>query len=129
MSGLHVDIVTPEKIVFSGSADEIRVPGVNGEFGVLPDHALFLSLLRGGILTLTGPQSKRFVIGRGFAEAGPDRVVVLTDSCEAAEGVDKAAAAKLLADTDRVLADSAADSDERLVAERDAELARARLEA
>ena len=36
MSGLHVDIVTPEKIVFSGSADEIRVPGVNGEFGVLP---------------------------------------------------------------------------------------------
>ena len=31
MSGLHVDIVTPEKIVFSGSADEIRVPGVNGD--------------------------------------------------------------------------------------------------
>ncbi len=129
MSGLHVDIVTPEKIVFSGSADEIRVPGVNGEFGVLPDHALFLSLLKGGILTITGPQSKRFIIGRGFAEAGADRVVVLTDSCESTDGVDKTAAAALLADADRVLADSAAESDERLVAERNAELARARLEA
>lgn len=129
MSGLHVDIVTPEKIVFSGSADEIRVPGVNGEFGVLPDHALFLSLLRGGILTVTGPQNRRFIIGRGFAEAGADRVVVLTDSCESTEGVDKTAAAALLAESDRVLADSAAESDERLVAERNAELARARLEA
>lgn len=130
MATLQVDIVTPEKVVFSGPADEIAAPGVGGEFDVLPDHALFLSLLRAGIVTVrTKGATKRFVVGRGFAEAGPDRVVLLTDSCEAAEGVDKAAAQKMLEKADGVIADSAPDSEERLGAEQAAELARARLEA
>lgn len=127
---LNVDIVTPEKIVYSGPADEVSAPGVLGEFDVLPDHALFLSLLRAGTVTVRSKGSaKRFVVGRGFAEAGPQRVVVLVDSCEPVEAVDKAAAQVLLQKAEAVLLDSAPDSEERLTAERNVELARARLDA
>ncbi|MGC6493926.1 MAG: ATP synthase F1 subunit epsilon [Myxococcota bacterium] len=81
MAELNVDIVTPERLIFSGTAREIRVPGALGEFGVLPQHTEFLSLAREGILTLvTASGEKKFEINGGFAEAGPDRVVVLADS-------------------------------------------------
>jgi F-type H+-transporting ATPase subunit epsilon len=127
---LNVDIVTPEKIVYSGPADGVSAPGVLGEFDVLPEHALFLSLLRAGTVTVRSKgAAKRFVVGRGFAEAGPQRVVVLVDSCEAADSVDKAAAQALLQRAEAVILDSAPDTEERLAAERDVELARARLEA
>lgn len=126
---LNIDIVTPERKFYSGPADEVRAPGVNGEFGILPDHTLFLSLLRGGVVTVTsGASRKRFVIGRGFAEAGPERVVILTDLCQPAEAVDKAEAQQDLARAEAVLADSVPDSPERLAAERDVELSRARLD-
>lgn len=93
MADLHVDIVTPQRLVFSGQAAEVRAPGWEGEFDILPGHTLFLSLLHGGVLELvTGNGSQRFVIGRGFAEAGPDRVTILTDRCVAPDDVDKAAA-------------------------------------
>lgn len=127
---LNVDIVTPERVVFSGPANEVRAPGVHGEFGILPDHALFLSLLRAGVVTVSAAGgTQRFVVGRGFAEAGPDRLVVLTDSCEAADGIDKGAAKAALEQAEGVLADSQPGTEEHLRAEQAAELALARLEA
>ncbi len=127
---LVLDIVTPEKVVFSGPADEVSAPGVLGEFDVLPDHALFLSLLRAGLVSVrTKTGVKRFVVGRGFAEAGPERLVLLTDSCEAAETVDKAAAAKVVELAEIAIGQSQPGSEERLKAEHDLELGRARLEA
>ncbi|MCB9664767.1 MAG: ATP synthase F1 subunit epsilon [Alphaproteobacteria bacterium] len=130
MATLTVDIVTPERVAFSGPADEVVAPGVGGEFGVLPAHALFLALLTPGVVTVKGAGGpKRFVVGPGFAEAGPDRIVVLTDSCEVAGTVDKATAERDLAEAQAVLATAAAGSEERLVAEQRAALARARLEA
>ncbi|MFT7517932.1 MAG: F-type H+-transporting ATPase subunit epsilon [Kiritimatiellia bacterium] len=96
MSDLQVDIVTPQKLVYSGRATEVRAPGWEGEFDVLPGHASLLALMHGGILTLeTAEGSKRFVVGRGFAEAGPDRVTILTDRCLTKEQVDRAEAEKL----------------------------------
>lgn len=128
MALLHVDIVTPEKIVFSGSASEVRVPGALGEFGVLPDHAAFLSLLRPGPAVIVTPEgNKRFVIGRGFAEAGGERVVVLTEHCEIAGTVDHATAQKQLEEAERQLVLTAAGSEERLQAEQAADMARGRL--
>jgi F-type H+-transporting ATPase subunit epsilon len=129
MSDLVVDVVTPERVVFSGPAHEARVPGVAGEFGVLPGHANFLSLLRAGVATLVTPDgTKRFVIGRGFAEAGPERLVILTDLYDSGEGIDRAKAQKELDEAQLAMAATAADSEERLQAEQAAELARARLD-
>ena len=101
---IHLDIVTPERQVFSGSATEVRVPGWEGEFGVLPDHASFLSLAKAGVLSVIDPAGEtRYVIGRGFAEAGPTRVVVLTEVCESADQVDKSAAGMSKAEAEREL--------------------------
>ena len=128
MSDLVVDIVTPERVVFSGPASEVRAPGVLGEFGVLPGHTTFLSLLRPGIAAVDAPGgTRRFVVGRGFAEAGPDRIVLLTDACEAAETVDRAAAEALRDDALQRLENAPAGSEAHLTALRDHELAEARL--
>jgi len=95
VADLQVDIVTPQKLIYSGSASEVRAPGWEGQFDVLPGHSLFLALLHGGVLELMTPEGpKRFVVGRGFAEAGPDRVTILTDRCVSPDDVDKGAAQK-----------------------------------
>lgn len=81
---LEVSIVTPRAVVWKGQADSVQAPGELGEFGVLPKHIPFLSTLRPGTLTVhAGGTAKKYTIGTGFAEAGPDRVVILTESCEA----------------------------------------------
>ena len=130
MSELHVDIVTPEKTVFSGRATELRVPGFEGELGVLPGHAAVLVVLRGGVTTVvTDSGTTRVITGRGFVEAGGERAVVLADSCELAGQSDKTAAQRELEAAERVIADSMDGSDERASAEQAAERARARLEA
>lgn len=130
MSQITVDIVTPLRRVFSGPATEIRVPGALGEFGVLPGHTIFLSLLRAGVATVnTADGVKRFVIGRGFAEAGPERLVLLTDSCEDADSVDKAAAREAANAAEALLISADPGSDAFLTAAADLELNTARLEA
>ncbi len=130
MGGIHLDIVTPERQVWSGAASEVRVPGWLGEFGVLPDHASFLSLLRAGPLVVTeGGGETRFIVGRGFAEAGPDRVVILTEVCQAPEDVDKDAARTALAEAEQILDSADPLAGAYAAAEAKAELAQARLDA
>lgn len=83
MSALHVEIVTPRKIAWKGEAQDVQAPGELGEFGVLPRHIPFLTVLAPGVVKVkTDAGLKRFQVGAGFAEAGPDRVVILADTCE-----------------------------------------------
>lgn len=102
MAELHVDIVTPSRLVYSGVASELVVPCWEGEVDILPGHTLYLSLLRGGVLTIVGERGQeRFAIGRGFIEAGPERVSVLTEECTPADQVDVAKAHESLADAEQ----------------------------
>lgn len=129
MSDLVVDIVTPEKVVFSGPVQEIRLPGALGQFGVREGHTLFLSLLRPGVAIVDaagGP--RRFVVGPGFAEATGERVVVLVDAAEDAGAVDKAAASAALAAAEQTLANADPRSEAYLAAQGAADMARARLD-
>ena len=80
---IKLQIVTPRGVAWSGDADEVQAPGTLGEFGVLPGHIPFLTTLSAGTLNVKGKDGRRYQIGAGFAEAGPDRMVVLTESCEA----------------------------------------------
>lgn len=89
---IQLDIVTPEKGVFSGKVLQVILPAWEGQEGVLPDHDAKLELLRGGVCTVVTSQGDtRYAIGRGFAEVGQDRVTLLCDSCDEASTVDKGA--------------------------------------
>lgn len=77
---LHLDIVTPEKKVFSDAVDNVYLPGADGEIGVLPMHAGLVTALKPGELRyLHNGQVVTLAIGSGFAEVTQTKVVVLTD--------------------------------------------------
>jgi F-type H+-transporting ATPase subunit epsilon len=94
---ITLDIVTPDGLVASGEVDEITAAGSEGEFGVVPGHAPFLTTLKVGMLvTKSGSDINRYFVNWGYAEVGPDKVTVLADSSERSEEIDveRAKAAK-----------------------------------
>lgn len=77
---LQLDIVTPEKKVFSDMVDNVYLPGADGELGVLPMHAGLVTALRAGEMRyLHHGQVVTLAIGSGFAEITQQKVTVLTD--------------------------------------------------
>ncbi|MDP9036552.1 MAG: ATP synthase F1 subunit epsilon [Myxococcota bacterium] len=86
---IQLEIVTPRGAALSAAVDEVTAPSVEGEFGVLPGHLPLLAALRTGIVTYRrGSVTTRCAVGPGFAEAGPDRLVILTDDYTERERVD-----------------------------------------
>ncbi|MGE5189705.1 MAG: F0F1 ATP synthase subunit epsilon [Gemmatimonadota bacterium] len=86
---IRLEVVTPERLLVSEDVDEIIAPGHEGEFGVLPEHTQFLSILEIGILRYRrGSDVRKMAVGGGFAEVMPDRVVVMADVAEKAEEID-----------------------------------------
>ncbi|HKK32424.1 MAG TPA: F0F1 ATP synthase subunit epsilon [Desulfomicrobiaceae bacterium] len=94
-SSLKLEIVTPDRKVLSQDVEYVGAPGINGEFGVLPNHIPFLSALGIGSLyyTLDGKRHYVFVAG-GFAEISPSKVTVLAEIAEKAEEIDLERASK-----------------------------------
>ncbi|MEO8614815.1 MAG: ATP synthase F1 subunit epsilon [Luteolibacter sp.] len=77
---LQLDIVTPEKSIFSDLVDNVYLPGADGEMGILPMHAGLVTALQAGVLRyLHNGQEVSLAIGSGFAEITQTKVVVLTD--------------------------------------------------
>ncbi len=89
MSQLHVEIVTIERLVFSGDADLVLAPGAMGQLGILPKHAPLITRLANGELVIRKDgREEAFAISGGFLEVLPGRVVVLADTAERAEEID-----------------------------------------
>ena len=86
---LRLEVATPTRLVVSGEADEVVVPGVEGSFGVLPGHAPLLSLVgTGEVMYRTGREEHHLAVSGGFAEVGPDHVTILTETAERPEEID-----------------------------------------
>jgi F-type H+-transporting ATPase subunit epsilon len=87
---IHLEVVTPEKIVVSEEVQVVASPGSLGEFGVLSGHTPFLTTLNTGIMTYTDLNEKEYYVfvSGGFAEALPDKVTVLAESAERRSDVD-----------------------------------------
>jgi len=90
MATFHFDLVSPEKLAFSGEVDQVDVPGVEGDFGVLAGHAPVVASVRPGILTITvgGSQQKIIVLG-GLAEVSEKGLTVLADVATSAADLDR----------------------------------------
>lgn len=81
---LNFSLVSPEREVFSGLVDQVDAPGVEGDFGVLPAHAPFMTALReGAVKVIDGANIRTFEVKGGFADVTPEGLTILAE--EAAE--------------------------------------------
>ena len=93
MATLRLEIVTPEAKTYSEDVDMVTLPGIDGEYGILPLHVPLITALKPGPLkVLKGGQEILLATGGGFAEVMPDRVAVLTDMAVRDADVDEASA-------------------------------------
>jgi F-type H+-transporting ATPase subunit epsilon len=89
---LQLDIVTPEKRVFSQEVDSVTLPGSEGELGILPQHIPLVTALKPGELVYAkAGKSEHFAVGSGFAEVTGQRVSVLTDMAMGEADIDEKA--------------------------------------
>jgi F-type H+-transporting ATPase subunit epsilon len=101
MATFHFNLVAPDKLLFSGEVDQVDVPGTDGDFGVLADHAPLVALLRPGVLAVkVGADAQRIVIFGGFAEVSPQGLTVLADYATSLEDLDLAMLAARIAETE-----------------------------
>ena len=121
---IHVDIVSAEGEIFSGTARMVFAPAIEGEIGIAPRHAPLLTNLRAGevrVQTETG-EEHLFYVGGGAIEIQPHLVTILADTALRARDIDEAAALAAKQRAEESLKDKASAID---VAEAQAELARA----
>ena len=106
MATFHFDLVSPEKLAFSGEVDQVDVPGVEGDFGVLAGHAPIVAAIRPGILVITsgGARQKIVVLG-GVAEMSEKGLTVLADTATSVEDLDRAKFADTIAEMQAKLAE------------------------
>ena len=90
---MQLEIVTPERLVVSESAEYIEIPGEGGYLGILPGHAPLISEVAPGELTYrNGNQTKRLAVAWGFVEVLQTKVTILAEAAEKAEEIDTARA-------------------------------------
>lgn len=111
MATFHFELVSPERLVQSGEVERVTVPGAEGDFGVMAQHAPIVSTLRTGILVVEesiGSAAEIFVRG-GFAEAGPEGLTVLAEQAVPVEEIDADLIAAEIKNAEEDLADAQTD--------------------
>ena len=109
---LTLEIATPTRLVIATTADEVVAPGSQGYFGVLPGHAPFLTTLGTGELTYRiGRDEHHLAVSGGFVEVRNDKVIVLTDTGERPNEIDRARAERARERAERRLAGRVQEAD------------------
>lgn len=109
---IKLDIVTPERIVYSQDVDFIVAPGSEGQLGVLPGHAALITSLDIGILKVkANEKEEELAIGGGFFEVKDNKAVVLAETAERAGDIDVNRAMQAKERAEQRLAAKAADID------------------
>jgi F-type H+-transporting ATPase subunit epsilon len=113
MATLHLEIVTPEERVFSGEAQMVVVPGVEGDLGILPDHMPLMTQINPGELCISTTSGNQYLaIGGGFLEVLPDRVSVMTDMAVPESEIDEKAAEEAVERARKEIAEQALSGEE-----------------
>jgi F-type H+-transporting ATPase subunit epsilon len=101
---LLLDIVTPERLAYSGQVDSVQLPGSEGELGVLPHHAPLIANLGHGELRIRkGGTEETFAVFGGFLQVLPDKVVVMAESADLASEIDLERAQEARREAERAL--------------------------
>jgi len=106
MATFHFDLVSPERLAFSGEVDQVDIPGMEGDFGVLAGHAPVVAALRPGILTVTtGGRHETIIVLGGLAEVSEKGLTVLADLATSLEELDRARFAEMISEMEAKLAE------------------------
>jgi F-type H+-transporting ATPase subunit epsilon len=104
MAMLSLEIITPERVLVKEEVDMVEANGVVGEFGVLPGHTEFLTILEiGEIRYMKDGKTTSLAVGSGFGEIVDDKVTFLLDSGELAEDIDLARAQVAMEEAQEIL--------------------------
>ena len=122
------ELVAPERLLASEMVDMVVAPGAEGDFGVLPQHSLFMSLLRPGVIEIHdgGAITQRIFVGGGFAEVNERGCIVLAEEALPVEDIDLGKARQRLKDAQDDLAEATNDVD-RARLEREIAIAEAQI--
>ena len=111
MATFHFELVSPERLVFSGDVTQVDVPGEEGDFGVFAGHAPYVATLKPGVLTIYGEGApQRIVVRGGFAEAGPAGLTVLAEQALPVAEIDAATIAQAIKNAEEDIADAGSDT-------------------
>lgn len=106
------ELVSPERLLISEAVASVVVPGSEGDFQVLPDHAPVLSTLRAGLLdvVLPGGKERRIFVRGGFAEVGPDNLTVLAETAIDSADLNKSVLAQEIKNAEEDVTDAKDDA-------------------
>lgn len=119
MAGLHFELVSPARLLFSGAVEQVQIPGAEGEMGIFAGHAPVLSTLRPGVVVVDkgqGAPEKIFVRG-GFAEVNSKGLTVLAEVAIPLADLDAAALAQQVRNAEEDVADAKDDEARRRASE------------
>ncbi|KQW17394.1 ATP synthase F0F1 subunit epsilon [Afipia sp. Root123D2] len=106
MATFHFDLVSPEKIAFSGEVEQVDVPGIEGDFGVLAGHSPLVASVRPGIMTVTvGGKHEKIIVLGGLAEVSEKGLTVLADTATSLAELDREAFASRIEEMEEQLKD------------------------
>jgi F-type H+-transporting ATPase subunit epsilon len=127
---VEFELVSPEKLLLSERVDMVVVPGEEGNFGVLAQHAPLISAVRPGVIDVHngGKVTEQIFVAGGFAEVTPARCTVLAEQAVPIAEIDRSAAEQRLKDAQEDVAD-AKDDAARLAAEKQVTVAEAMIQA
>jgi len=109
MARFHFDLVSPQRVLFSGDVEQVDIPGSEGDFGVLAGHAPLIAMLRPGIVSVLGAGAPtRVVIADGYAEVNPEGLTILAELATPLEEFDRAGLDAQIKDTEEDAADAPA---------------------
>lgn len=101
---LNLTVATPMGVKVKTSVESVQVPGIEGELGILPEHLPLLSALKPGVMRyVENGKAYRVAVDRGYVEAGPDRVILLTEGFANGTQVEPSVVEKELAQAEEQL--------------------------
>ncbi len=113
---LHFELVSPERLLMDASVSAVLVPGSEGDFMVLPDHAPVMSTIRPGVLDVYQGEDKtpeRIFLRGGFAEVTPGSLVILAEEAVPVKELSKSDLKQRITDAEEDLEDAKTDEDRR----------------
>jgi F-type H+-transporting ATPase subunit epsilon len=111
MATFHFELVSPERLIYTGDVDQVDVPGAEGEFGVFAGHAPYVATLKPGVLTIYGDgEPRRIVVYGGMAEMGSAGLTVLAEQAVPVAELNADAIAQAVKDAEEDVADAENDA-------------------